>query len=129
MCQKSRERQPSPRRVLPPKKRAVSDSTKPAPSEEPEIVSDSSNAYADDRSISSNTNSAISSLHGNEFSSSPFSIVSGNDQEHGVALPFISNDAKFVAKALQERRRNEVLNAARAMLYDAYMKAAAAKTL
>ena len=36
---------------------------------------------------------------------------------------FISNDPDFVAKLLHERDEIEVLRAAKAMLYDSYMKA------
>ncbi|VEU36875.1 unnamed protein product [Pseudo-nitzschia multistriata] len=38
-------------------------------------------------------------------------------------MPFISNDTKFVATTLQQRESLEVFRAAKAMLYDAYMKA------
>ncbi len=57
----------------------------------------------------------------------PISIVSGDiPKEYSCHLPFISNDVRFVARTLRERNRNEVLNAAKAMLYDAYLKAARA---
>lgn len=38
-------------------------------------------------------------------------------------MPFISNDSKFVASTLKRRESLEVYRAAKAMLYDAYMKA------
>lgn len=38
-------------------------------------------------------------------------------------MPFISNDSKFVASTLKQRESLEVYRAAKAMLYDAYMKA------
>jgi len=38
-------------------------------------------------------------------------------------LPFISNDSQFVASTLRQRETLEVLRAAKAVLYDAYMKA------
>jgi len=38
-------------------------------------------------------------------------------------LPFISNDSEFVASTLRQRETLEVLRAAKAVLYDAYMKA------
>jgi len=38
-------------------------------------------------------------------------------------MPFISNDSKFVASTLKQRESMEVYRAAKAMLYDAYMKA------
>jgi hypothetical protein len=38
-------------------------------------------------------------------------------------MPFISNDSKFVAATLKRRESLEVYRAAKAMLYDAYMKA------
>ncbi len=38
-------------------------------------------------------------------------------------MPFISNDSKFVATTLKRRESLEVYRAAKAMLYDAYMKA------
>jgi hypothetical protein len=41
----------------------------------------------------------------------------------GVLPPAISNDADFVAEILRQRDSLEVARAAKAMLYDAYMKA------
>lgn len=41
----------------------------------------------------------------------------------GMMIPFISNDKKFVASTLRQRESLEVYRAAKAMLYDAYMKA------
>lgn len=41
----------------------------------------------------------------------------------GMMIPFISNDQKFVASTLRQRESLEVYRAAKAMLYDAYMKA------
>ena len=38
-------------------------------------------------------------------------------------MPFISNDTKFVASTLRQRESLEVYRAAKAMLFDAYMKA------
>jgi len=38
-------------------------------------------------------------------------------------IPFISNDTKFVASTLRQRESLEVYRAAKAMLYDAYIKA------
>ena len=38
-------------------------------------------------------------------------------------MPFISNDSKFVASTLKRRESLELYRAAKAMLYDAYMKA------
>lgn len=38
-------------------------------------------------------------------------------------MPFISNDSKFVASTLKRRESLEVYRAAKAMLYDAYMRA------
>lgn len=38
-------------------------------------------------------------------------------------IPFISNDSKFVASTLKQRESLEIYRAAKAMLYDAYMKA------
>ena len=40
-----------------------------------------------------------------------------------AVMPFISNDSKFVASTLKQRECLEVYRAAKAMLYDAYMKA------
>jgi hypothetical protein len=94
------------------------------------VVSDSSNASSitsdEDRSVNSSTNSAASSIyHGESLNSGPpVSIVSDLRKDHTGPLPFISNDPEFVASTLREYRRNEVLKAARAMLYDAYMNAA-----
>lgn len=59
------------------------------------------------------------------------SVTTGNSQPlkasessgaSGV-MPFISNDSKFVATTLKRRESLEVYRAAKAMLYDAYMKA------
>ena len=47
---------------------------------------------------------------------------SKNGGSAGV-IPFISNDSKFVASTLKQRESLEVYRAAKAMLYDAYMKA------
>lgn len=48
--------------------------------------------------------------------------ASENSGAPGV-MPFISNDAKFVANTLKRRESLEIYRAAKAMLYDAYMKA------
>lgn len=115
VCQKSREKQAT-RRTLPAKKglNATADER---------VVSDSSNAS----SVSSDENSSVGSgIQDNDDShhgQPPTSIVSGTANGSEVHLPFISNDVKFVSDTLLERDRKEVLNAARAMLYDAYLKA------
>jgi hypothetical protein len=118
VCQKSREKQAM-RRSCSEKKGLNS---KPLLSGG-QIVSDSSNAG----SVSSDENSSVSSgIEGSDDSLGgrpPTSIVSGNTNGNGAPLPFISSDAKFVASTLLERERIEVLKAAKAMLYDAYMKA------
>ncbi len=49
-------------------------------------------------------------------------LVSESNGASGV-MPFISNDLKFVATTLKRRESLEVYRAAKAMLYDAYMKA------
>jgi hypothetical protein len=38
-----------------------------------------------------------------------------------LVLPFVSNDSKFVASTLKQRDEQEVLRAAQAMLYEAFM--------
>mmetsp|Transcript_1731 Transcript_1731/g.3752 ORF Transcript_1731/g.3752 Transcript_1731/m.3752 type:complete len:184 (+) Transcript_1731:144-695(+) len=43
-------------------------------------------------------------------------------------MPFISNDKKFVASTLRQRESLEVYRAAKAMLFDAYMKAVNAES-
>jgi hypothetical protein len=118
VCQKSREKQ-APRRTLPEKKGLNST----ARISDNRVVSDSSNAS----SVSSDEGSSVSSgIQDNEdphHNRPPTSVMSGTANEFEAPLPFISNDVKFVADTLLERDRNEVLNAARAMLYNAYLKA------
>lgn len=128
LCQKSREK--SPRRSLPPKKRIVS-GTKPFSeglSLSAGVVSDSSNAStisSDERSVGSSTNSTASSINRAENmpNGSLVSIVSDLRKDNVGTLPFISNDSELVASTLRERDRNEVLNAAKAMLYESYILA------
>lgn len=47
----------------------------------------------------------------------------GDNRGTSGVMPFISNDSKFVASTLKRRESLEVYRAAKAMLYDAYMKA------
>lgn len=56
--------------------------------------------------------------------SRPSSAISGskNGATFGV-LPFVSNDSTFVASTLKQRDDQEVLRAAQAMLYEAFMQA------
>jgi len=120
VCQKSRERQPV-RRGLPLKKR----SGRPLV---PNVVSDSSHATtvsADDGSTCSNENSASSSADSEppQRCHPPLSIISGIMKDYSGPLPIISNDSEFVASTLLERDRTEVLKAAKAMLYEAYLNA------
>ena len=79
---------------------------------------------ADERSVASFPNSISSSFSGSHESSTnpPNSIVSAVSDEI-VVMPFISNDSTLVAKTLRERDSIEVVRAAKAMLYDSYMRA------
>lgn len=56
-------------------------------------------------------------------SKSSTSIVHTTKDSNG-RVPFISNDTTFVANTLRQRDTLEVARAAKAMLYDAYLKAA-----
>jgi len=52
-------------------------------------------------------------------------MTTGSSNSSGATgvMAFISNDSKFVASTLKQRESLEVYRAAKAMLYDAYMKA------
>ena len=78
---------------------------------------------ADDRSVTSFSNSTTSSIAPNHdaLAPPPTSIVSTPEDRRW--LPFISNNPAVVAQTLEQRDRMEVARAAKAMLYDSYMKA------
>ena len=42
-------------------------------------------------------------------------------------IPYISNDQSFVQRTLRQRNQAEVIRAAKAMLYESYMKALVSK--
>lgn len=132
VCQKSRERQPL-RRGNTSEKGDVLPAMTSSDKQDRPSRSDSCNAScpsSDDRSVSSSASSAPSSLNyvDKTITNAAISIVSGIQSDFNGHLPFISNDLGFVASTLRERNRNEVLKAAKAMLYDAYLKAARADT-
>ena len=58
-----------------------------------------------------------------EMVNSKTSLSNTKSSESPGVIPFISNDSKFVASTLKQRESLEVYRAAKAMLYDAYMKA------
>ena len=139
-CQKSRDRKEQTRRsTLPPKKRSVSDSSKKPAGESanvrqrgpqfatPESRTNASapNVSADDRSVASAGNSSTVSTTTSDagVDQLPASIGSASSKEETTILPFISNDPAFVAEALRQRDAEEVVRAAKAMLYEAYVKA------
>ena len=62
-------------------------------------------------------------LHSNFVSATADSKTTKTSDGAPGVMPFISNDSKFVASTLKQRECLEVYRAAKAMLYDAYMKA------
>lgn len=132
VCQKSRDRQ-SVRRTSASDERALPVSKVSPVSEE---QSDSggtchaSSVSADERSACSNGTSSASNLQCSDKqpTTHAVSIISTVQHSCGGQLPFISNDPVFVARILQERNMNEIMEAAKAMLYDAYLKAQKSET-
>lgn len=133
VCQKSRERQASSRKSTPPKKRGLVEkgTSSNYPFEESRHTSLEASATSSVASVSADDRSVVS--YGNSTTSSaviiqenpknlPTSIFSRSSEET-ASVPFISNDPGFVAKTLHERDEIEVLRAAKAMLYDSYIKA------
>jgi hypothetical protein len=131
VCSKSRDRQMTQKRTLPPKKRGIAYRSPTNDSQiqeiSPQELSGTSLAAscvsADDRSVISFGNSTTSSaISGQDIPGTlPSSILSERSEESG-SIPFISNDSAFVSKSLRQRDSNEVVRAAKVMLYDAYMK-------
>ena len=136
-CQKSRERKEQSRRSLPPKKRSVSDgvnkpvgesaNTGSVPQFAPPVHRTHARApsvSADDGSVASAENSTATSTTTSDGADQPhMSIGSSASKEVTTILPFISNDAAFVADALRQRDAEEVVRAAKAMLYEAFINA------
>lgn len=136
-CQKSRERKEQGRRSLPPKKRSVSDGASKPVGESTIAVSvpqfappvhrahvRAPSVSADDRSVTSAANSTATSTTTSDGADQPqTSTRSSASKEETTILPFISNDAAFVADALRQRDAEEVVRAAKAMLYEAFVKA------
>lgn len=79
---------------------------------------------ADERSIASFANSTASSSLSSQEALVPSTeaAVSAGKDDSGIN-PYISNDSTFVANTLRQRDTIEFVRAAKAMLYDAYMKA------
>eukprot|EP00980_Cylindrotheca_fusiformis_P013527 scaffold3450_cov114-Cylindrotheca_fusiformis.AAC.32 len=127
-CQKSYERQSAPKGNLPPKKRCrgkMSSTGTSAATESPtlraRIQSTIVSVSTDDRSEVSFGNSTATSV----FSSQEFPLVLPATSLGKAACPnspLISNDADFVAATLRQRDIGEVFRAARAMLYEAYLR-------
>lgn len=135
VCQKSRERQASHLRSLPPKKRSVSERASsheslthlqqgPMTSLDP-ISPSIASVSADDRSVTSFANSTTSSFAASrsEVLVNPLATVVFTGKGDMGLVPFILNDSALVAKTLQRRDTLEVVRAAKAMLHEAYMKA------
>ena len=133
VCQKSRERKEQKVRSLPPKKRAINRSktieVDGVSSSQSQTSSEASkptvaNVSSDERSVSSSGNSSANatSMNSDISEGPPASILSGPSRDSS-GVPFISNDPRFVSNALRQRDNAETLRAAKAMLYDAYMKA------
>jgi len=118
VCQKSRDNQ-AVRRALTEKK----DTHSKVIRVEERVVSDSSNSSSDSGDESSSISSGLQCNEESVHSRLPSSITAGTVKGCGAPLPFISNDAKFVAQTLLQRERDEILKASKAMLYDAFMKA------
>eukprot|EP00533_Pseudo-nitzschia_delicatissima_P013776 CAMPEP_0197279722 /NCGR_PEP_ID=MMETSP1432-20130617/20496_1 /TAXON_ID=44447 /ORGANISM="Pseudo-nitzschia delicatissima, Strain UNC1205" /LENGTH=179 /DNA_ID=CAMNT_0042746295 /DNA_START=236 /DNA_END=775 /DNA_ORIENTATION=- len=105
---------------------------------------------ADERSISNSSTVSQTSTFGTSMSLSNNTFIAGSNMHSALAttaaiisaakgnsqplkasessgasgvMPFISNDSKFVASTLKRQESLEVYRAAKAMLYDAYMKA------
>ena len=123
----------SSRKSIPPKKRGLAEKGTSSnftlgesrhTSLEASATSSVASVSADDRSVVSYGNSTTSSsvLTQENPKNLPTSIFSPSSEET-ASVPFISNDPGFVAKILHERDEIEVLRAAKAMLYDSYMKA------
>ena len=132
VCQKSRDRQ-SVRRTSPSDDRGLPVSKRSPVSEEQSDSGGTCHATsvsADERSVCSNGSSSASNMQCNDKQSTSHSvsIVSTIQHNFGGQLPFISNDPVFVAQTLQERNRNEIMKAAKAMLYDAFLKAKKSET-
>jgi hypothetical protein len=162
VCQKSRDRQTTQKRSLPPKKRMISEAfaspskekvtppqspskgmpTTPSRSVPGAAVPAPISISGDDRSIS---NSSLASQVSNstigettvgthpkvvsttvslQTSLAPATTTTTTrTTTSGGILPFVSNDSAFVASTLRQRDSQELMRAAQAMLYDAYMKA------
>ena len=136
VCQKSRDKKELRKRSLPPKKRLIpgkgtgSEACKDQGKGETKSVtpeaqntSCAASVSADERSIASSSHSTTASCSLNQASEKSLStVVNALNDETGVR-PFISNDSHFVANVLHQRDTEEVLRAARVMLYESYMKA------
>jgi hypothetical protein len=130
VCQKSRDRQ-SVRRASSDEKGLGVNKRLSASEEQSDSggTCHASSVSADERSVCSNGSSSASHIQcSDKQSSHSVSIISAIQQNCGGQLPFISNDPVFVARILQERNRNEIMKAAKAMLYDAFLKANKSET-
>jgi hypothetical protein len=139
VCQKSRDRQTRPRRSLPPKKRVITSTSITSTSENDEATisqtlgsrisslhcmqsSSTVNVSSDERSQASQSHSSSVSQSNDSTPRTPATVLVPS-KESSSAIPYISNDLAFVRETLQQRDKVEVLRAAKAMLYESYMKA------
>lgn len=129
-CKKSKERRALQKRSIPPKKRYFVETSSSGRSDQNEYYVDHVArssiplVVADDRSVVSFGGSTTSSSATNrEIVKTPPSSILSSITEVQRAVPFISNDAAFLAKTLQQRDQNEILRASRMMLLRAYMQA------
>jgi len=132
VCQKSRDRQ-SVRRTSSSDDRGIPVSKRSPVTEEHADSAGTchaSSVSADERSVCSNGSSSASNMQctDKQPTSHSVSIISTIPHNCGGQLPFISNDPEFVARILKERNKNEIMKAAQAMLYDAYLKAKKSET-
>eukprot|EP00536_Pseudo-nitzschia_multiseries_P016640 jgi/Psemu1/222030/e_gw1.1179.22.1 len=134
VCQKSRDRQHGhdKQRSLPPKKRSIPEGAPLALGNSQKAMS-SMVCDADIVAISTATRQSVQMpgiVTADDRSISTSSTTSQTSFNNSMGrrgasrvMPFISNDTKFVASTLRQRESLEVYRAAKAMLYDAYMKA------